>query len=239
MLICNKQVWFVRHGEAEHNISDDFDCPDPALTETGKQQAHKVSRDTESGLRYALYNKDKHNRPQLIITSPLRRTIQTTIAAFGDLRPSIPIICHPDIQETHAGERPCDTGTPTTGLIEEFGGGLIDFSSLQENWWDLDGIEDGTEWALSKRFDRFTSWLSKRPEDRIIIVAHKGVFKRMHRRVFKNCEVRKYILDGTTWVDLNHPLSLEATVSIFFLLLTTVVISLVMLVRSVSDSNLE
>ena len=61
----------------------------------------------------------------------------------------------------------------------------------------------------------------------------------MHRRVFRNCEVRKYILDGTTWVDLNHPLSLEVTVSIFFLMLTTVIMSLIMLVRSAASEMLH
>lgn len=76
-------------------------------------------------------------------------------------------------------------------------GWRINFAALEEDWWDLDAVSDTTTTALLARFDKFTEWLSQRPEQRIIVVAHKGVFSRMVGRIFTNCEVRMYFLQTT------------------------------------------
>jgi len=226
-----KEVWFVRHGQAEHNLTDDFELPDPSLTNYGVEQAKAVPG--EEILSDAL-SRAPDRRAQLIITSPLRRTIQTSLNAFGNT--NIPILPHPDIQETHAGERPCDTGTPTSGLAEEFATKQINFYDLDENWWDLT-LDDCKESALHKRFDKFTRWLSKRPEDRIIVVAHKGVFKRMFTRVYKNCEVRKYLLTDQEYVEYQEPMSLETTVSMFFLTFSSIIFLFTLLINALNSQS--
>lgn len=40
-----KEIYFVRHGEATHNVTDDFDLPDPPLTKIGVGQARGVQED--------------------------------------------------------------------------------------------------------------------------------------------------------------------------------------------------
>merc|ERR1712218_448915 len=80
---------------------------------------------------------------------------------------------------------------------------LIDFSSLAEEWYDIDPeisrYEETREPGLRKRLIQFMHWIRDRPEDRIIIVGHKGVFRRMFPMpeypLFKNAEVRLYPVD--------------------------------------------
>lgn len=79
-----KQIHFIRHAQSEHNaraaIAPDEDIVrhDPALrdarlTPLGQDQAKALSAEI-SGLRDI----------ELVVVSPLTRTIQTTIAAFAD-----------------------------------------------------------------------------------------------------------------------------------------------------------
>jgi hypothetical protein len=68
------KIHVVRHAESVHNIDKDFSRLDPALTLAGRQQAQILGgtfpfQDTIG----------------LIITSPLRRTIQTTLLAFTNV----------------------------------------------------------------------------------------------------------------------------------------------------------
>ena len=40
-----KTIWFIRHGESETNVSEDWTHSDPDLTARGRQQAEGVSAD--------------------------------------------------------------------------------------------------------------------------------------------------------------------------------------------------
>lgn len=54
----------------------------------------------------------------VILTSPLTRAIETTLAAFGPILPDVKLILDPDLQERSA--LPCDTGSPIPDLISRF-----------------------------------------------------------------------------------------------------------------------
>src|SRR3981189_2154647 len=58
--------------------------------------------------------------PSIVVTSPLRRCLQTAVYAFGEQAKTgtIRIIAHPDLQEV--SNCPCDTGTPLDLLRNEF-----------------------------------------------------------------------------------------------------------------------
>ena len=66
-----KIITLVRHGQAEHNVSRDFQVQDTSLTALGEAQCHELSREFPS-------------KPPvgLLVSSPLRRTIQTTLLGF-------------------------------------------------------------------------------------------------------------------------------------------------------------
>ncbi len=80
---CVKQVTFIRHGEAEHNVAvretgsnaaySDPRWEDAALTEDGLQQAMQLQADLlKTGTKF-----------DIVLVSPLMRTLQTAIATFA------------------------------------------------------------------------------------------------------------------------------------------------------------
>lgn len=69
------EVHLVRHAESTHNVSKDMSQLDPGLISLGFEQAIPLTQTFP-------------HAPQIgvILTSPLRRTIQTTLAAFPHSR---------------------------------------------------------------------------------------------------------------------------------------------------------
>lgn len=102
-----KTVWFVRHGEAEHN----------RLLSTGKQQEARTLRDpglTPRGFAQAkklrfnpLLSDALSSKPgsaaELLVLSPMRRTIETGCTAFGATQ--LPVALNPDTQVSHSCAR--------------------------------------------------------------------------------------------------------------------------------------
>jgi len=69
-------VILIRHGEADHNATQNWDLLDPPLTKPlGEQQCV----DLEEHLRNRVPLADK---VEAIITSPLTRTVQTTLMSL-------------------------------------------------------------------------------------------------------------------------------------------------------------
>lgn len=70
------QVILIRHGHALHNVNDDVSIPDPRLTLGGEKQSVQL------GQNIAPLGTDTIG---IILTSPLRRSIHTTLLAFIDV----------------------------------------------------------------------------------------------------------------------------------------------------------
>lgn len=68
-----KTIYLVRHAQAEHNVAEDWSIADAPLTALGRQQARDLNEATASGLQKEV---------QLVVTSPLRRTMATTLDGF-------------------------------------------------------------------------------------------------------------------------------------------------------------
>ncbi|KAJ5085739.1 hypothetical protein N7532_010510 [Penicillium argentinense] len=118
----------IRHAEATHNPNHDTTIPDPPLTATGIQQSKQLNEDFPY-----------HKKVGLMITSPLRRAVQTALIGFesclegryydhdtvnGDIRSNTPkgervtLRLEPEIQ-AHSS-RLCDTGSTPLVLQSEF-----------------------------------------------------------------------------------------------------------------------
>lgn len=98
-----KTVWIVRHGEAEHNAliaqgkaEEGHALRDPNLTARGVAQSAKLRNNPM--LAQALAASGAAGAADLLVISPQRRTIQTASAAFGALKPAIPLQLNPDLQ---------------------------------------------------------------------------------------------------------------------------------------------
>lgn len=158
-----KVVWFVRHGQSEANIHTPGRSQlDPSLTDSplsgkGVLQAQ------------ALQSIVRKWNPQIIISSPLTRAMQTCCLAFE--REIQPIVAWPLVTEFYP-EYPETKGrlvedlrqdTRLTGL-KRFGDVHLD--NAVGKWWSCAGDVG--------RVDTFLNWLHCCPETRIVVVSHWG-----------------------------------------------------------------
>lgn len=126
--------------QAFHNISpENHHTVDPLLTPFGEEQCVNLRE-----------NFPHHPNISLLISSPFRRTIYTTLLAFapslanGHCRPSI--IALPEIQET--SDFPCDIGSDVDRLRQEMEEKHVpvDLSLVKEGW---NVKTPGSKWAPS------------------------------------------------------------------------------------------
>jgi broad specificity phosphatase PhoE len=217
----HKKLWLVRHAQGFHNVyidkgveQDDqkiidqgVELLDPALTKLGREQAQECSK--QNILKIPLYG-DKIERIELIVISPLLRTIQTgeiLLRSFLKNNPEVPIVLHPDVQET--GSVPCDTGS-NLKKVREFASNLganVDFSLITNTSHEKKGRYEDTWPTLQERLNDFVQWLEQRNESRILIVSHHGVLLHLTGNPFFNCECRSYELVSKVFVPLWPKLS--------------------------------
>ncbi|KAI1153449.1 phosphoglycerate mutase-like protein [Nemania diffusa] len=160
----------VRHAQAEHNSTKDYSLHDPSLTEVGWEQCHD--------LRRGLMEDPLAQQAELIITSPMRRTIQTALATVGWLvEKGVKIQADAHWQENSA--KPCDCGTEISKVAEEFPS--IDYSTVDPVWPDKTSPAGSqyhyTKAAIIARGQAALQKLYERPEKVIIVVSHSGFLR--------------------------------------------------------------
>lgn len=175
------EVHLVRHAESTHNISKDFSQPDPELTALGIQQAQQLIQLFPDAPRVGV-----------IITSPLKRAIQTTLAGFSHIldkcyfdaesgqgiENGATLILDPDLQERSA--LPCDTGSGSEELEKAFP--KLGADKLVDGWQVKEGLYSPADEAVKERARRATSrilavseGLKDQQRTHIVVVTH-GVF---------------------------------------------------------------
>jgi broad specificity phosphatase PhoE len=167
----------IRHAEGLHNVHNNFNLPDPALTENGMDQAEELGRTFPFPSSVGV-----------VITSPLRRTIQTTLLAFPNIlderyyaessgkgvRGGADLILEPDLQET--SDLPCNTGSSPHELKSWFPD--LNFDSLPEKWYVKERLLPPARAAVNKLAERVRECLKdiavqKDSERRdVIVVTH-------------------------------------------------------------------
>jgi broad specificity phosphatase PhoE len=174
------KIYLVRHAESEHNVSKDFSQLDPALTPLGLQQAAELGEIFPYSSQVAT-----------ILTSPLRRAIQTTLSAFPHIldrqyfepgskkgvENGAKLVVDADLQERSA--LPCDTGSDRAVLEESFPG--LNFQRLKQNWHVKEGIYSETDEAVKERAKRVRGRLAdlssqQEGERKDILVVTHGTF---------------------------------------------------------------
>ncbi|KAF8246744.1 phosphoglycerate mutase-like protein, partial [Wilcoxina mikolae CBS 423.85] len=163
-------ITLVRHAEGHHNVNEQYHLRDPYLTDLGTQQC------------LTLPSRFPPTPPiSLLVTSPLKRTIQTTILGFpSPIACGVPVLALPELQET--SDLPCDTGSDAGILAADpmlkttsAGGKVnIDFSGLEEGWTSKMGKWASGVEALKERAVWVRRWLKGREEDHVVCVLHGG-----------------------------------------------------------------
>ena len=153
----------VRHAQGFHNLSvANHSMPDPYLTPYGEEQCKQLAQ-----------NFPFHKSVGLLVASPLRRTIYTTLLGFTpEIGRGMTVIALPEAQET--ADVPCDTGTDIGVLKEEMKSKPVDLSRVPEGWNNKVGRWAPTAGAIEKRAREVRQWLKARPEKEIVLVTHGG-----------------------------------------------------------------
>jgi broad specificity phosphatase PhoE len=190
-----------QHGQAEHNVDERYYLRDPYLTPLGEQQC------------MSLPQRFPPSPPvDLLVTSPLKRTIQTTILGFpGPIEAGVPVTALAELQES--SEMPCDTGTdvdilkadPMLKTTSEGAKVNIDFSHLPPDWNSKKGFWSPEPDALKERAKAVRKWLADRNEDHVVCVLHGGFLHYLtedwtgHNDLpgtgWQNTEFRSYVFD--------------------------------------------
>ena len=175
-------IYLLRHAESHHNVTKDFSLRDPGLTSLGTAQSAALGS-TFPAL----------DTVSILLASPLTRTIETTLAAFGPLLnvdaqdgagPKARLILDPHLQERSA--LPCDTGSPVEALKVRFPQleGVIGEGVPEGKWFAKEGIfaeDDESVKARAKKVRERLAGLVKELESGggarkdVVVVTH-GVF---------------------------------------------------------------
>ena len=193
-------VILIRHAQALHNVTDmsssryctpfvtdivlqDYSIPDPPLTELGLRQC----RDLHDHLQKHL---DISQKVELIVSSPLTRTLQTTQEGLQWLiERGVPVQARGEWQEN--SDAPCDRGRSVDLLKKEYPS--FDFDDVGSEWPTKTGRIAFTPEAVEKRAIGCRQWLSSRPEKVIAVVSH-GAFLRIgiSHRWYANADYRVF-----------------------------------------------
>jgi len=168
-----KVVYLIQHGENLGNTISKLGSEeeiDAKLCPVGEEQARNLALDPM--LAKAL-SADASFRPELIVTSPARKAMQTAIVGFQEILPNASWLVDADIagfglEGIHGQPRP-NLGT---AMLEEFGRDdlLKQYRELPAGW-AVDGREGKKKW------EEFVGRLKERPEHTIAIITHNQVIK--------------------------------------------------------------
>lgn len=169
-------IHIIRHGEALHNVQRGYPDRDPPLTEVGVL--------TTSQIKIPAH-------PDLILISPMTRTIQTAMNIFPSLQnpheSPIPVEIWPDLRE--ANDAICNQGLSRSALQIKFP--RFDFSACHETWdYPENTVQDAT--ARAERVRSRLLELSTRFKN-IVVISHRGLIAYLVKgRRFSPAEQRSY-----------------------------------------------
>ena len=166
---------------------------DSPLTPLGKKQAASLAPQVA----------ELQDEVNLIVTSPLMRTLQTTKLGWGPAVKRLGIknvICLPQAQECN--DFPCDTGSPREKLeaMPEFAD--FDLSRLTPDWTSKQGFWSMDAAAIANRAKWVRHFLRDRPEKKIVLVGHGDILRQITATaagpsayMWKNAEARIWEFD--------------------------------------------
>lgn len=166
-----KFVYFIRHGEGYHNLMNynyhNWHLLYPRLTTKGINQCYNVKETLES---------DKFD---LIIVSPLRRTLETAEYIFNK---NNNFIANDNIREFVSN--PCDYRETVSEISKSFD--YVNFQLVNDN----DNInKKETEDDILNRVINFYKYLEELPDGKYAVVSHYAFLKRFINKYGKNLNI--------------------------------------------------
>lgn len=166
-------IHFIRHAQGQHNLAirnDPYNWHlgtnllDPVLTITGMMQCEEFARNTAQRL----------NNAQLVVVSPMNRTIQTATHTLPQLVNRVQWIALESVRE-QVGTHSCDQRMPLSWHRANyrhvnFDGITFDSDMLKTAYQRHESSEPSGH--VIQRCLEFIKWLSNRPEQEIVVVSH-------------------------------------------------------------------
>ncbi|PUU75615.1 histidine phosphatase superfamily [Tuber borchii] len=175
-------ITLVRHGEGQHNATRNFQIHDALLTPLGETHCHELSKEFPS-----------EPPVDLLVSSPLRRTIQTTLLGFKkQVESGVKVELLAELQEV--GKSPCNTGSSRDDLEKEELFKELDFSGLPDDWTSKALYAPLDPHPLSERARVARKWLRSRSESHVVVVLHGNFIHYVTEALDSNGN-----LPGTRW----------------------------------------
>lgn len=197
-----KIIHFQRHATGWHNVygeekKEEYlreDLEDATLSDGGLSECAAVPNGSASAA-------------QLLLVSPMRRTLQTASLSFPHLVGRVPWLALESLREV-TGMHPCDRRLPIPEHAESHP--HVDFSFIQDvhdpmyhKYTDAQTREPDEDVML--RCADFLTFLQAREESEIVVCTHsvylRVLFNQMfteqapeHQAKYANCEIRSYIV---------------------------------------------
>ncbi|GAA5864445.1 hypothetical protein JCM8547_005823 [Rhodosporidiobolus lusitaniae] len=210
------RVFLLRHGEAQHNVAPPDPPPDhsqldPELTSRGVTQCSAIPS------TYPTFFHSLNAGNTIILVSPLKRTLQTTMLGFSSLLPSssdkpVPLVILPQLQE--CGAFPCDIGGPLEETRERFPQDWLDWQHVlaAPEWNKNEGMFEATEEKNVARAKWVRQYLRDLKCEKVVVVSHHGLLRRIvkaphaHDRMkspiqWENAALREYRFADPTGQD--------------------------------------
>ncbi|KAL2343881.1 hypothetical protein Fmac_005166 [Flemingia macrophylla] len=203
-----KTIHLVRHAQGIHNVEGEKNYKaymnpayfDAHLTPLGWNQVDYLRNHVRASRLI--------NRIDLVVTSPLLRTLQTAVGVFGgdgytDKTDVLPLMLANAGNSSHAAIS--SLNSPPVIAVELCREHLID--SDEDTWWKANVRE--TKEEVADRGLKFLNWLWTRKEKEIAIVTHSGfllhtleafgsdchaLVKKEITKRFANCELRSMVI---------------------------------------------
>ena len=196
-----KTIHFVRHAEGLHNVAgranyENYkleEYADSLLSERGYEQCARAKEDIVR--RNALVG----GTLELIVVSPLRRTLQTASLLFADkIGTSVEFVAVEHVRE-QTGAHPCDRRRSITEQKADFP--HVDFSLIEDDvdplYCKYESVREPSE-EVAKRVNAFWHWIASRKEKNIAVVTHSAYLRHFKwptsdASAFANCELRSIV----------------------------------------------
>ncbi|KAL1624932.1 hypothetical protein SLS54_003656 [Diplodia seriata] len=185
----------IRHAEALHNVDKDYSIPDPVLSQLGLQQCTELRDHLRQGKQRPQVS-ELAERAELIVVSPMRRTLQTALLGLDWLVNEKGVPLRPDAGWQENSDMPCDTGSPVSVLEKEFPS--VDFNGVDPTYPEKVEPVGTNPYAFSRRAvvargQSCLAWLHDRPEKVVIVVTHSGFLRcAISQRRYANADYRVF-----------------------------------------------
>ncbi|WVY92674.1 hypothetical protein V8G54_031762 [Vigna mungo] len=227
-----KTIHLVRHGQGIHNVEGDKNYDAYMKSEYFDAHITPLGWQEVDNLRKHVHDSGIMKKIDLVIVSPLLRTLQTAVGVFGgegytDRTDVLPLMVENAGNSNRAAIS--SLNCPPIVAFELCRERMID--SNEDTWWKTDVRE--TKEEIACRGLKFMNWLGTRKEKEIAIVTHRaflfhtlGAFgnyshhleKKELSKPFANCELRSVVIVDRYEYILNNFKNPLSPVRIFLLI---------------------